>query len=853
MRRCRSCSPRPKRCCPPLKCSCVCCSPDCCVPSRRARSFSPIKRYVSCPPCDPSDPCDPCYPINCPRRKCKTYPSSILCDPCCPPRKSKCYIPYDACDPCCPPRKSKCYIPYDACDPCYPKKGKCYPCYPRGVDSFVSRKCDPCDPCYSFRPKRCDPCDPCVPKKCFPCDPCKPRRCDPWDPCDPGRCDPFDPCDPCVPRRRDSFDPCEPRIPCDPCLPRRRKPCYPCDPCYPRKVGPCDPCFPRCPEPCDPCVPRRRYPCDPCYPRRRDPCDPRCRDPCDPCDPADPCYPRRRKPCYPCGPRRRDPCDPCDPCEPCDPYYPRWRDACDPCYPRIRDPLDPCDPRRRYPCDPCDPRRRYPCDPYGTCPPFRCSTKCDDFFRSRCPVCLQLKCICLKSYSADDCKEACPPLSCDPFNKTCYPCGEPARCAQDSACCPINTSSGEAVCQETRVGTDDRCGVDGPSKDFLQKSRCLGKCMSRYQPHFCPWEADISVSGTIRAHCNSTAVEVAKRMTGRFKSDGERYTTDSCAKLPANRLSESQQMSLGVLDDGTNLDFSRNNRKLSEKQKNKDTIVLNSQVNRPAKDSEKAKASAPQTNESSLQKAKRKKSKTLPLPCYESDDADVRSDSMEGVDRFYETSVSHDGGIVRKKVDLDMDRQARSRSDRVRRILEASDSQQKDTGREVEQFVARRSHDKASPSKNNSHYLCRNESPHSVQHKCEHKPSDNRRCHSDDKDGEYDDVSDDIKNFLRLRKRHWLHSSSQRRATTHHRSPSVEQDNTPPGGVCSKDGAAPGRCRRRSASQDNEEVSSDDSQTVLSTRRQHTASHPEEEEHATRTVFRKVQDDKHSHCRNHRR
>ncbi|BFY98511.1 hypothetical protein BsWGS_01551 [Bradybaena similaris] len=154
----------------------------------------------------------------------------------------------------------------------------------------------------------------------------------------------------------------------------------------------------------------------------------------------------------------------------------------------------------------------------------------------------------------------CRDITCDNFRKVCYPEDLPFKscwaenCKCDACNCAC-VSSREPAWQVKRVET---AMIDeGPSRNFLRKSRRVGHCLGRFKPHLCPWEADVSLSGIVRGHCTSTAVEVARRMHGRFTAEGDRFTKDSCESIiPCP--TESQKLSLGRLDDGTSLNFSRN-------------------------------------------------------------------------------------------------------------------------------------------------------------------------------------------------------------------------------------------------------------------------------------------------------
>ncbi|KAK7009540.1 hypothetical protein BgiMline_001072 [Biomphalaria glabrata] len=482
-------------------------------------------------------------------------------------------------DFCCPQRYSACYSKdSDYC--CYQKADSSYkydPCFASRQDPCCRKKCDPCtmnklfdifddlkyDPCYSTRcspcsPKKYDPC----PKKIYTCsssvnDPCCSKQ---YNPCPPKY-------NPCLYRK---LDECSDN--CEMCGIKKRLPnifqkydtsCRdafkesykePCREQYrnPSKPQYIDPCRDSCRDPCksqyrDPCKDPRRDPFkDPCRDPFKDPCKDRCRDPC-----KDPC----REPCRdPCKDQYRDPC--------------RCREPC-------KDPSrDPC---RRQPkkCDPCShneveiqniPKRKI--------------TPCETIILSKCDQPKEEPC------KRDQCRPEQP--SCDKFNKVCYPREIPVK-ADDTRRCEINSPDTcdirkENECerendeckQQPCKGADscclDRCDNQDPSSEFLEKFYRLGK-LPRHEKHMCPWEADVTVNGNVRAHCDSTAVEIAKKMTGRYRAEGERCTSDSCANVPVDCEEDNQHLNLGILDDGTYLDFSRNNKVIRNKSRNRSDNV----------------------------------------------------------------------------------------------------------------------------------------------------------------------------------------------------------------------------------------------------------------------------------------
>ncbi|XP_005090453.1 uncharacterized protein LOC101845375 isoform X2 [Aplysia californica] len=387
------------------------------------------------------------------------------------------------------------------CTPCRPSVRRC--CRKPRTPPRSSSLSDPSRKCLLCKPR----------KPCYLCSPCKPLKlCNPCDPSYP--CKPFDTCWPSNPCRPSKLcDPCRPSKPCNPCRPSKL-----CDPCRPS--SPCNPCRPT--SPCDPCWPSKFCdPCSPCRPRRRIP-----RKRFDPCNPCDPCKPWRP----------RDPCDPCDPSKP-------WKKPCSPC--------DPCQPGR--PCDPCNPSKDspsiskqeiksgkiicdkfrsvcYPCDVPTKCRPRRCRTSC-----------------------ANPCDPCDPCRRCKPRCKS-TPC---KVCKWDPCTCTV-TCSEKPTCQVTAAcppcGTKDT----GPSRALTKAATRVGKCLDRFTPHMCPWEADVTVSGTVRGHCTSTAAEVANRLTGCFKSSGKRYTKDSY-KCISSCDTQPQKFRLCALDDGSYMNFSRNN------------------------------------------------------------------------------------------------------------------------------------------------------------------------------------------------------------------------------------------------------------------------------------------------------
>ncbi|GFR89967.1 hypothetical protein ElyMa_002555800 [Elysia marginata] len=305
----------------------------------------------------------------------------------------------------------------------------------------------------------------------------------------------------------------------------------------PRSRSAC--CPPGCRLPC--CAPRRRRACKtnrcifipaPALTTKR-----YCGDPCSPPPPA--CLPKpiygRRRPLSSPRPYSRpfrpysslySSTNPCRPkkCGPLDPCVPSLTDRCDPCMPRsICDPCLPSSTRFSSPC-------RFKGNKSRSCRPRR--TRC-----SPSPKCRATR---SSSYGSSYCESACSRRA---GSKRCQTC----EC--DPCCCKKSSV-------KNRPNEDT---AKGPTSWFLKQSEKCGKAKSSKDPHYCPWEAEVTVTGTVRGHCTSTAVEVAKRLTGKFSSKGQRYTCKKKgSKCDTKKETKNQRMALGYLDDGTKLDFSRN-------------------------------------------------------------------------------------------------------------------------------------------------------------------------------------------------------------------------------------------------------------------------------------------------------
>ncbi|RUS81872.1 hypothetical protein EGW08_010395 [Elysia chlorotica] len=295
-----------------------------------------------------------------------------------------------------------------------------------------------------------------------------------------------------------------------------------------------------------------------------------CGDPCSPPPPR--CTPKRvfgsrcRRPsrprasmcCTPCPPRNRPTlCSPCTYSRPFHALTSNLFSSTNPCRPKKCGPLDPCVPsvtRRfdqrptRKKCDPCVFPSPNSLPSPGCCEvgkTIRPTCKIRKSRRSASPKRRSGRSSCGSSYCESPCSKS-------PAAGRCRDCGySPCSCDKSS----------EKGHQEQVNCPSYEDASKGPTSWFLKKSEKCGKTKSPNEPHFCPWEAEVTVTGTVRGHCTSTAEEVAKRLTGKFSSRGHRYTT--CKKSPtkcgqSNDKCKPQKMALGYLDDGTKLDFSRN-------------------------------------------------------------------------------------------------------------------------------------------------------------------------------------------------------------------------------------------------------------------------------------------------------
>lgn len=362
----------------------------------------------------------------------------------------------------------------------------------------------------------------CPPGCCLPC--CAPRRRRRRRRCSPK----VNPCifipAPGLTTKRYCGDPCSPPPPA--CTPkpaymrrcsrpaRRPRTSLTCDPC-------CDPCY-------DPC-------CDPCPPRRRPACSSSPRPYSRPYRPysslfsaLNPCRPKKCGPLDPCGSSFIDRCLPCRPlCDPCPP-----RPVCDPCPPACTRFSPPCCHSGTKGNKSSKPsRRRSSSSPKTSKSPKSRSVRSSSRASSCCEsVCSERRKSKPKSFRCKKCGY-------DPCS-----CKKTAAVEEDCRPCPNEDTS------------------KAPTNWFVKQSEKCGKAKSSNEPHLCPWEAEVTVTGTVRGHCTSTAVEVAKRLTGKFTSRGQRYTDKKKNGTKRDKEAETkpQRMALGFLDDGTKLDFSRN-------------------------------------------------------------------------------------------------------------------------------------------------------------------------------------------------------------------------------------------------------------------------------------------------------
>ncbi|KAH9495403.1 hypothetical protein Btru_016412 [Bulinus truncatus] len=703
---------------PTRKCPKVCLPCDPCDPcykekcsKRRCESYY-IKKYSGrCSPCGtrPIDTLLAKYDYCCPQR-CRESCSPAK-DPCFSSKTDTCWK-YDPCptsryDPCCTKVSDPCFSSkYDSClkssfDFRCPKN--CNPCSMNRFNSCCPKPCDPCftskhEPCY---PKKYDTYMPSI------CDPCYPPK---YEPCFISK---YDPCpslkyDSCSPK---SYDPCF-QSKYDPCFQSKHDPCFQSkhdDPCCTKKYQHGSRLDPGCSGRCEVCCISRGLP------NIFQKYDVECRDVCNPkawesgyskvnetpcikkvaivCQPKqkenETIYLTKRDPSildtgskvnfgdhtmtfdtfnkvvYPSeipikqdslrrvgshselpvheeSSRRVVTSDECEVSKapPCAESESKPRDPCrdmcnrDLCKDKCRKPCkEPCN---REPCrDQCRDQCRDPC-----------RDQCRDQSRDQCRDPCRDQC---RDQSRDQCRDPCRDQCRDPCrDQSRDQCRDPCRDQSRDQC--------RDKCRDPcRDQCKDTCNLTEPSAEFLEKFHKLGK-LPRDEQHMCPWEADVTVNGNVRAHCDSTAVEIAKKMTGRYRAQGERMTTDSCAQIPIECEDEDDQcLNLGQLDDGTCLDFSRNNKLIREKSRNEHLctwkLIKERQMtsNKSTFNRLASNGKSPDFGQNLPQRSKPflRFRETGGRP--ESSSSNVK-DARKHSDRYFEASVGHDGTLTQRCV-----------------------------------------------------------------------------------------------------------------------------------------------------------------------------------------------------------